>query len=123
MKLIINKDEFALSYDSNNILESKRKLNKRKSVTLEFEISGRLDEWFNNLVLPEFIEVASYSYAMVILDPVILGRKTYTKKYNFTRQLTYMGILEISFSKILGSHDTGILKSDIREHKINKLGI
>ncbi len=123
MKLIINKNEFELSYDSNHILESKRKLNKRKSVTLEFEISGRLDEWFNNLVLPEFIEVASYSYAMVILDPVILGRKTYTKKYNFTRQLTYMGILEISFSKILGSHDTSILKSDIREHKINKLGI
>ena len=72
---------------------------------------------------PEFIEVASYSYAMVILDPVILGRKTYTKKYNFTRQLTQMGILEISFSKLVGSHDTGALKSDIREHKISKLGI
>lgn len=123
MKLIINKDEFILDYESENIIHSKRKLNKRKSVTLEFDITGRSDEWFNNLVLPEFIEVASYSYAMVILDPVILGRKTYTKKYNFTRQLTQMGILEISFSKLVGSHDTGVLKSDIRDAKLRKLGI
>lgn len=123
MRLIINKDEFSLSYDSHNIIESKRKLNKRKSVTIEFDLNDKSDEWFNNLVLPEFIEVASYSYCMVMLDPVILGRKTYTKKYNFTRQLTRMGILEISFSKLVGSHDTGSLKSDIREHKINKLGI
>ena len=123
MRLIINKDEFSLSYDSHNIIESKRKLNKRKSVTIEFDLNDKSDEWFNNLVLPEFIEVASYSYCMVMLDPVILGRKTYTKKYNFTRQLTRMAIAEITFSKLVGSHDTGSLKSDIREHKINKLGI
>ena len=49
---LINKDEFSLSYDSHNIIESKRKLNKRKSVTIEFDITGRSDEWFNNLVLP-----------------------------------------------------------------------
>ena len=90
---------------------------------MEFDITCKSDEWFNDLVLPEFIEVASYSYAMVILDPVILGRKTYTKKYNFTRQLTQMGILEISFSKLVGSHDTGVLKSDIRDAKLRKLGI
>lgn len=123
MKLIINKDEFVLDYESENIIHSKRKLNKRKSVTLEFDITCKSDEWFNDLVLPEFIEVASYSYAMVILDPVILGRKTYTKKYNFTRQLTQMGILEISFSKLVGSHDTGVLKSDIRDAKLRKIGI
>lgn len=123
MKLIINKDEFVLDYESENIIHSKRKLNKRKSVTLEFDITCKSDEWFNNLVLPEFIEVASYSYAMVILDPVILCRKTYTKKYNFTRQLTQMGILEISFSKLVGSHDTGVLKSDIRDAKLRKIGI
>ena len=123
MKVIINKDEFSLSYDCESIIESKRKLNKRKSVTIEFDLNDKSDEWFNNLVLPEFIEVASYSYCMVMLDPVILGRKTYTKKYNFTRQLSRMGILEISFSKLVGSHDNGALKSDIREHKINKLGI
>ena len=123
MKVIINKDEFSLSYDSHNIIESKRKLNKRKSVKIEFDLNDKSDEWLNELVLPEFIEVASYSYYMIMLDPIIIGRKTYTKKYNYTRQLTRMGILEISFSKLVGSHDTGVLKSDIREHKISKLGI
>lgn len=123
MKVIINKDEFSLSYESHNIMEGKRKLNKRKSVTLEFDLNDKSDEWLNNLVLPEFIELASNNYSMVMLDPIIIGRKTYTKEYNFTRQLTRIGILEISFSKLVGSHDTGSLKSDIREHKINKLGI
>lgn len=123
MKVIINKDEFSLSYESHNIMEGKRKLNKRKSVTLEFDLNDKSDEWLNNLVLPEFIELASYNYSMVMLDPFITGRKTYTKKYNFTRQLTRMAIVEITFSKLVGSHDTSSLKSDIREHKINKLGI
>lgn len=123
MKVIINKDEFSLSYESHNIMEGKRKLNKRKSVTLEFDLNDKSDEWLNNLVLPEFIELASNNYSMVMLDPIIIGRKTYTKEYNFTRQLTRMAIAEITFSKLVGSHDTGSLKSDIREHKINKLGI
>ncbi len=123
MKLIINKNEFELSYDSNHILESKRKLNKRKSITLEFDLNNKSDEWFNDLVLPDSIELVSHNYGVVLLDPVVIGRKKYTKKYNFTRQLTQMGVLEISFSKLVGSHDTSILKSDIREHKINKLGI
>ena len=123
MKLIINKDEFSLSYDSHNIIESKRKLNKRKSVTIEFDLNDKSNEWLNELVLPEFIEVASYSYCMVMLDPIIIGRKTYTKEYNFTRQLTRLGIIEISFSKLVGSHDTGVLKSDIRDAKLRKLGI
>jgi hypothetical protein len=104
-------------------MEGKRKLNKRKSVTLEFDLNDKSDEWLNNLVLPEFIELASNNYSMVMLDPIIIGRKTYTKEYNFTRQLTRMAIAEITFSKLVGSHDTGSLKSDIREHKINKLGI
>ena len=133
MILTIDNDEFTLSF-SCDIMKSKRRLNKLGSMTLDFQINSSsnryekiggfastTEEWFDNLVLPELIKVATNNYCMIILDPVITSRRSYTKKYSFG-ELTN-GVLDIKFSKLIGSHDVGILKSDIREHKLNNLGI
>ena len=121
MELIINNDHYQLSYDSDNIVENKRRLNKFKRTKLEFSLNGESDDWINKLILPEIITIDSFRYNVIIINPVILNRKK--KTYNYSGKIYEYLEIELSFEKLLGSHDENIIKLQMREYKLSKLGI